>query len=167
MLKILKDRNPSALRWIWFAFFIGLLDQGTKFLATLYLQLNEPNPIIPGFNLTLAYNTGAAFSFLGDASGWQRWFFMGITSFIILLFCLWLFRLPAKLRFDSFGLLLVVGGALGNLWDRVNLGYVVDFIQIYYKQWSWPVFNLADSAICIGTVFIIVGLMRDPRKSKG
>jgi signal peptidase II len=127
------------------------------------LTYGVPYPVVPGFNLTLLYNTGAAFSLLDEASGWQRWLFTGITVIVGIGIVIWLATLDAGQRWAPLALALILGGALGNLIDRVYLGYVVDFIQIYYDRWSWPAFNLADSAICVGAVMLII---RGPRHSQ-
>ena len=102
------------------------------------------------FNLTLQHNTGAAFSFLSDAGGWQRYFFSGIAVVISVALVIWLYRLPAKQWLLALSLGLILGGALGNLWDRLVLGYVVDFISVHYRGWYFPAFNIADSAITVG-----------------
>jgi signal peptidase II len=115
-----------------------------------------PHPMLPGFNLTLLHNTGAAFSFLHDGAGWQRWLFTAIAVIVAGVVVLWLARIGGGQRWASCSLALILGGALGNLIDRVRLGYVVDFIQIYYGAWSFPAFNLADSAITVGACMLIL-----------
>ena len=132
------------------------LDQLAKFYATQHLGYGVPTRVLPSFNLTLLHNTGAAFSLLADAPGWQRWLFSGL-ALVASTYILWLLRgtdvqgAPYRV-----GLSLVLGGALGNLIDRVRLGYVVDFIQIFYRHWYFPAFNIADSAISIGAALIIL-----------
>ena len=113
-------------------------------------------PVFPGFNLTLMHNTGAAFSFLSQAGGWQRWFFIGLASMISIAIIIWMSSLTASQRWLSVALAFVLGGALGNLWDRINLGYVIDFIEVYFDKYYWPAFNVADSAITIGAIMLII-----------
>ncbi len=157
------------LKWLWLSALVFLLDQITKQLAEHYLVLHQPLPVVPGFNLMLAYNPGAAFSFLHDAGGWQRWFFtvlaLGISGGIVW----WMRRLPASERWMAVALALILGGALGNVWDRIVMGHVVDFIQIYYRQWTYPAFNIADSAITVGAVMLIIDSLffrREPQAEK-
>ncbi len=157
MVSTAQDAKWRHLR-LWFALAVTLcvLDQLMKYFAGAHLTYGVPHPVMPGFNLTLLYNTGAAFSLFDDASGWQRWFFTGITVVIGVGIVFWLTTIGADERWAPAALALILGGALGNLIDRIYLGYVVDFIQIYYDRWSWPAFNLADSAICVGAVMLIV-----------
>ena len=105
--------------------------------------------------MTLAHNYGAAFSFLSDAGGWQRWLFTGLASVVTLVLIVWLLRLPAGEKLTAAALGLIIGGAVGNLIDRVNNGYVVDFIDVYYSGWHWPAFNVADSAITGGVILLL------------
>jgi signal peptidase II len=102
------------------------------------------------------YNTGAAFSFLSDAGGWQRWFFIGVSCFVSIIIVIWMYNTLTKSRYLLFALSFILGGALGNLWDRLTLGYVVDFIEVYYQDMYWPAFNIADSSITIGAVLLIL-----------
>ncbi len=125
------------------------------------LDLHQPVPVIPFLNLTLTHNTGAAFSFLSDAGGWQRWFFAGLTIVVSIIIVVWLTRLKPGQRWLPVSLSLVLGGALGNLWDRLVIGAVVDFIDVYYRTWHWPAFNLADSAICVGAVMLVVSTFKE------
>jgi len=144
------------LKWLWLSLAVIVLDQLTKYLATDLLLYAEPVAVVPFFNLTLLHNTGAAFSFLSDAGGWQRWFFALMAIGVSVGITVWLSRLESKQRWLAIALALVVGGALGNLWDRLYLGYVVDFIQLYYDRWYWPAFNIADSAIFVGAVMLLI-----------
>ena len=148
--------RDSSIKWAWLSLVVLLLDQGVKYLASNYLNYHEPMAVCPGLNLTLVHNTGAAFSFLRDAGGWQRWFFMFLSGSVSIALLIWLYRLPPRHRWLGCSLALVLGGAAGNLWDRITLGYVVDFIDVYYSQWHWPAFNVADSAISIGAVMLII-----------
>ena len=113
-------------------------------------------PVLPSLNLTLVHNTGAAFSILRDAGGWQRWLFTGVAILVSIVVVQWIRQTPPERRLLLVGLALVLAGALGNLYDRVALGYVVDFIDVYYRQFSWPAFNIADSAICVGAGALIL-----------
>jgi len=143
------------LRWLWLAAAVVVLDQISKAVASAELVLYKPLAVLPGFNLTLMHNTGAAFSFLQDASGWQRWFFAAIAVLVSAGIVWWMRKLRPGETWQAVALALILGGALGNLWDRLALGYVVDFIEIYYRHWFWPAFNLADSAISVGAGMLI------------
>jgi signal peptidase II len=142
--------------WLTIAFVIVLVDQATKFWAQATLNYGDPVAIVPGFNLLLVYNTGAAFNLLSEASGWQRWFFAAIALVVSIVITMWLRSLGPRQWWLPIALTLILGGALGNFWDRVTLGYVIDFIEIYYDKWSWPAFNVADSAICVGAVMLLL-----------
>jgi len=147
-----------ARGWFWLALAILVvaLDQATKLLATGMLEYASPVRVMPFLNWTLLHNTGAAFSFLSDAGGWQRWFFTLLAAVVSGVLVVWIFRLRGPLHLQKFSLALILGGALGNLWDRVVLGYVVDFIQLHYQQtYFFPAFNIADSAITLGAVFLV------------
>jgi signal peptidase II len=135
-------------------FGIIVLDQLTKYLCNTMLQYNQPLQVFPGFDLLLVYNTGAAFSFLSDVGGWQRWILAGISLLVSLGISVWLWRLPRQQVVLGFALTLVLGGALGNLYDRVVLGHVIDFISVYVGDWRFATFNIADSAISIGAALL-------------
>ena len=154
--------KTSNFKWLWLTLAIIILDQATKYAAVQWLTLNQANPVFPGFNLTLVHNPGAAFSFLRDAGGWQRYFFIILTTVISIVLLVWLVRLPAGRTMLACALALVIGGAAGNLWDRLQYGYVIDFIDVYYDKWSWPVFNIADSAITVGALLLILDAFRKP-----
>ncbi len=143
-------------KWLSLSSAVIILDQITKYYASQELVLYQAVHIVPGFNLTLMHNTGAAFSFLSQAGGWQRWFLIGLASLISIAIIVWMYDLPANKRWLLAALALVLGGALGNVCDRVILGYVVDFIEVYYKDMYWPAFNIADSAIFIGAFMLII-----------
>jgi len=155
-----QTKSSGALKWLWLSALIVVLDLGTKAIASHYLLLHQPVAVFPGFNWTLMHNSGAAFSFLSEASGWQRWFFSGIAIAASAGITLWLKRLQSNQIWLATGLALILGGALGNVWDRLTLGYVVDFIQVYYDQWAWPAFNVADSAITVGAVILVIDSLR-------
>ena len=133
-----------------------LLDQYTKTLATESLVYARPVEVFSWFNLTLQHNTGAAFSFLSDAGGWQRWFFTVVAVVISGVLTVWLFMAPRAHWLLGLSLALILGGAVGNVWDRVALGYVVDFISVHYQGWYFPAFNIADSAITVGAVCMLL-----------
>ena len=153
----------GALKWLWLSALIIVLDLSTKSIASHYLVLYQPLPVFPGFNWTLMHNTGAAFSFLSDASGWQRWFFSIIAITVSVGITIWMKRLQPNQVWLAVSLALILGGALGNVWDRLTLGYVVDFIQVYYDKWAWPAFNVADSAIVVGAILLVIDSLRgDP-----
>ncbi len=156
-----------AARWYWWlSGSVIVLDQVTKFLAETLLTFHQPVPVLPSFNLLLTYNTGAAFSFLAGAGGWQRWFFIGLGSLVSIGLIVWLRRLkPTETRLAT-ALALILGGAIGNLIDRAWLGQVIDFIQLYYQHWYWPAFNLADSAITVGAALLVLDSLWSGRTSK-
>jgi signal peptidase II len=144
-----------VLRWLWLSGLVLVLDQFTKWLAAGNLQYGEPVPLVPMLALTLAHNYGAAFSFLGDASGWQRWFFIVLAMVVSIVLLLWLRRLQRHEQRVALALALILGGAIGNVIDRLLYGYVIDFIDVYYGDWHWPVFNVADSAISVGAALLL------------
>jgi len=145
----------SGIRWIWVTAVVIVFDRLTKNFAQEFLSIYNPLHIVPGFNLTLSYNTGAAFSFLDGASGWQIIFFGCIAGIASIAFIIWLSCISWRNYSESIALALIIGGALGNLWDRFLYGQVTDFIQLYVSHFYWPTFNIADSAICIGAVLLI------------
>jgi len=157
-------------RWLWLSVLILLLDQITKWLVLAALRPYEVLPLAPNINLTLMFNTGAAFSFLSDAGGWQRWIFAGFALAVTLALVVWLLRLKPQEHWLAAALALIVGGAVGNLVDRLLLGHVVDFIQVYLPFLPfaifnpWPAFNVADSAITVGVVLLLVESLRTHRQ---
>ncbi|KGK41469.1 signal peptidase [Nitrincola sp. A-D6] len=157
-----SDANTVAgtwWRWLGLTLLVVLLDLGSKWLATDMLVYARPVPLLPFFDLTLLHNPGAAFSFLAGAGGWQRWFFVGITLMISGVLLVWLKRTPAQQWWMRLALALILGGALGNLYDRMLHGYVVDFISLHYGGWYFPAFNLADSAITVGAAILIIDML--------
>lgn len=148
-------RWPVSL-WLTVAAAVVVLDQATKLLADAWLGYLQPVPLLPMLNLTLSYNPGAAFSLLGDAGGWQRWLFTGFALVVSVGLVIWLRRLPPWERWQTWGLALVLGGAVGNVIDRIAYGHVVDFIHVYWRDWHYPIFNVADSAITVGVVMILI-----------
>ena len=154
------------LKYLWITLLVIVLDQVSKQLAEHYLVFHNPVPIIPLFNLTLSYNTGAAFSFLSEAGGWQRWFFIGLALLVSAVILFWLYKLTTQDKWVAIALSLVLGGAIGNVIDRVLFGHVIDFLHVYYQQWSWPIFNIADSAISIGVAILLIDSLRGSNKNK-
>ena len=146
----------SFLRSLAIATIILLLDQLSKWSALSNLQLGVPEPVLPFMNWLLLLNPGAAFSFLAQGSGWQRWFFT-IVGLVACVYIVWLLRKSQNDKILCVALSLILGGALGNVLDRIMYGAVVDFIDLHYANWHWPAFNIADSAICIGAALIIWG----------
>ena len=144
------------MKWFWVSAVVLILDQCSKLLADTMLVLQQPVAVMPLVAIRKAYNTGAAFSFLSDAGGWQRWFFIGLALVVIAVLVTWLRRLPAGQTRTALALALILGGAVGNLIDRIVYGYVIDFIDFYYGSWHWPTFNIADSAISIGAVLLLL-----------
>lgn len=153
-------------QWLLLAVAVVILDQWTKWLIVSQFDLYEVRPVTGWFNLVLAHNTGAAFSLLGDAGGWQRWFFTVLTVAVSIGLLIWLTRLPANALRVRIGILLVLGGAVGNLIDRVRLGYVVDFLDVHAAGWHWPAFNVADSAICCGVGLLLLDALLEGRKEQ-
>lgn len=144
------------MKWLWISAVVLLLDQSTKLMADAILAMHQPVDIVPMFALTKTYNPGAAFSFLGDASGWQRWFFVALTLGISVFLLSWLRRLGPGERRTALALALILGGAIGNLIDRLVYGHVIDFLDVYYNDWHWPTFNIADSAIFVGACLLVL-----------
>lgn len=149
-------KNIGMLKWLWLSLLALILDQVSKLSITASMQLYESIPLVPFFNLTYVHNTGAAFSFLSEAGGWQRWFFALMAIAISAVLLLWLKRLQPQETLLAVALALVLGGAIGNLVDRLLYGYVIDFLDVYYQQLHWPAFNIADSAITLGVVLMLL-----------
>ncbi|MFA7665307.1 MAG: signal peptidase II [Burkholderiaceae bacterium] len=162
-----KDPGRLALvRYLGLAGLLIIADQFTKWLALTSLAFGERVPVIPGFfDLTLVFNRGAAFSFLAGADGWQRWLFTGI-GVAAALFIVWLLTRHSGQRLFSLALALILSGAIGNVIDRLRLGQVTDFVLLYWRDWHWPAFNLADAAITCGAVLLIVDELLRVRRSR-
>jgi len=151
---------PVVFRYLISAFVV-VVDQITKIAADSQLILNQSRvEITSWFNLTLHYNPGAAFSFLSDAGGWQRWFFTIVSAGVSIVLLVWLYRLSRQEKILTWSLALILGGAIGNLIDRVAYGHVIDFIQWHYQGSYFPTFNIADSAITLGAVLLIISTVR-------
>jgi signal peptidase II len=153
------------MKWFWLAGVVLILDQVSKWFADSLLGPHDTVSLLPSLALRKAYNPGAAFSFLSDASGWQRWFFSGLAVLIIGVIAAWLRRLPRGQVRVALALSLILGGAAGNLVDRVLYGHVIDFIDVYYGAWHWPTFNIADSAITLGAVLLILDAFMGRREA--
>lgn len=153
--------GSRAFMWYALALIIIVIDQWTKWLAETNLNFHEPVPVIePFLNWTLAYNYGAAFSFLADAGGWQKWFFSGLALVMSLFLIIYLIKAPRKATLLSLGLAMVLGGALGNLIDRLLHGHVIDFIHVHYADvWHYPIFNIADIGISLGVLLIVIDML--------
>lgn len=157
----------TGLRWLWLTIVIIVADLGIKQLVLSDLNLNEPHPIMPFFNIMYAQNFGAAFSFLADEGGWQRWFFAGIAIGISIILMVMMYRQSAQKRLSNIAYALIIGGAIGNLSDRLVHGFVIDYLDFYVGNWHWPTFNLADMAICIGAALVIFeGFLPDKSKQE-
>ncbi|MCU7796196.1 MAG: signal peptidase II [Candidatus Thiodiazotropha sp. (ex Myrtea spinifera)] len=142
-------------RWLWLSLIVILLDQVTKQIADAMLTYGESVGILPFFNFTLLYNKGAAFSFLSDQDGWQRWFFIVLALVVTGVMLTWLSRLKREEKWVAVSLSLIIGGAVGNLIDRILMGQVIDFIHLHYQEYYWPAFNIADSAIFVGVAIML------------
>ncbi|MBV1914471.1 MAG: signal peptidase II [Pseudomonadales bacterium] len=162
----LNNSKRSLVAWYGLSIFVIVADQVTKHLIMNRFDLYDRVMVLPFFDLVRAHNSGAAFSFLSDAGGWQRIFFVSISSVVSLVLAVWIYRLESRQKIQALGLSLVLGGALGNLYDRVAYGYVVDFLLFYYVQYSFPAFNVADSAITVGAFFLIVDMIKNPQAGK-
>jgi len=147
-------------RWLLLAAVVVVLDQAIKVLVEGALELHTPVPLLPFLNLTLTHNVGAAFNLLSDAGGWQRWLFSGLALGVSAFIVWWLRSIPRDRLWLPCALALVLGGALGNLCDRLARGAVVDFVDVHYLGWHWPAFNLADAAISVGAVMLVVSALR-------
>ncbi|HWD37137.1 MAG TPA: signal peptidase II [Casimicrobiaceae bacterium] len=160
-------RVPTSanLRWLWLAVLVVALDQLTKHLIVASFRPGEELPLTPFASLILAFNRGAAFSFLAGETGWQRWLFAAIAVAACAVMA-WLLARGGRALFCA-GLALIIGGALGNLYDRLTLGHVVDFVLLHWRGWYYPAFNVADSAITIGAAALILDSFRRPREAPG
>ncbi|MCH7882098.1 MAG: signal peptidase II [Proteobacteria bacterium] len=146
----------SQLRLLWISALVVALDQLAKLVAESLLSPHQAVNVLPFFDWYLTYNTGAAFSFLAGAGGWQRWFFAITTSMISIVILFWIKKLPPTDKITGISLCLILGGAIGNLIDRIYLGYVIDYIQVWLGTYPWPAFNIADAAISVGATILIV-----------
>ncbi len=148
--------NGRNARWLLIALAVVILDQWTKYLVSSSLSYGQRVNVTPFFDLIYTVNPGAAFSFLAGAGGWQRWFFTIVAVVVSVVLVIWILRLPAKARWMPITLSLILGGAIGNVLDRVRLGHVEDFLLFYWGSWSFPAFNVADMAITVGAVMLLI-----------
>ncbi|MDR6950271.1 signal peptidase II [Pseudomonas sp. 2957] len=155
----------GRLSWLWLSLLVLVIDQASKFYFEARLEMFQQIVIIPDlFSWTLAYNTGAAFSFLADSSGWQRWLFALIAIAVSAVLVVWLKRLGRNDTWLAVALALVLGGALGNLYDRIALGHVIDFILVHWQnRWYFPAFNIADSAITVGAIMLALDMFKSKK----
>jgi signal peptidase II len=171
----MRDQGPSSggasvapmrkpLRWLWLAVAVVVLDLGTKALMSSLLDYGRPVEVLPFFDLTLLHNTGAAFSFLAGHAGWQRWFFAVIAVGASIGLTIWMSRLKTDEKLLGASLALIIGGALGNLYDRLVHGYVIDFLSFHVAGWYWPAFNVADIGITLGAIGLIWESVFEGRK---
>ncbi len=158
--------KSSLWKWYGLALVVLVLDQWSKHWFSANLSYGQPWVITDFFNFTLLHNTGAAFSFLSDAGGWQRWAFGAIASVVSVVLVVWIARLEQGKTWEALALALILGGAVGNLYDRMVLGYVVDFIVVHYERHYWPAFNIADSGICVGAAMLIVDSFRSSKSDE-
>ncbi|WP_100643296.1 signal peptidase II [Alteromonas facilis] len=149
----------TGLRFLWISIVVFIVDQWTKVTVVEQMDLYQSIEVMPFFNLTYVHNYGAAFSFLHDAGGWQRWFFTAIAIGISALLIYWLKQVPKTQLRLPIAFTFILGGAIGNVYDRLVHGYVIDFLDFYYQQWHWPAFNIADSAIFIGAALLILDML--------
>ena len=159
-----RTRGPGQLRWLLLSALLIGLDQWTKALIERLLALYETLTILPVFNIVRAHNTGAAFSFLHDAGGWQRWLFSALALAVSVALLRWLRRLPLRANLLASALACVLAGALGNLIDRLRLGYVVDFIQVHWGEYYFAAFNVADAAITVGAGLLLLDALLGSRR---
>lgn len=150
------------LVWLWLSALVIVVDQVTKRVIDSAMQLHQTIELIPYFQLTYMRNQGAAFSFLSGAGGWQRWFFIGLAIVASVFIFVWLRKLDPSRRREAVAWALVLGGALGNLIDRILYGYVIDFLDVYVGDWHWPAFNVADSAITVGVALLLLDSFKAP-----
>lgn len=152
-------RERSACRWLWLSLIIIVIDQISKYLIMKHLSLYQSKFLLPFLNFNLQHNYGAAFSFLNSAGGWQKWLFVVVAVIVSLVILYLLRKTPAKHYGFAAGLCLILGGALGNVIDRIRLGYVIDFVDFHINTWHFAVFNLADTAITLGVIILFIGVL--------
>jgi len=170
MNEVTQSQQPDrrgALPWLWLSLAIVLADQLSKGLIVASFELYDRVQLLPVFGITRLHNTGAAFSFLASAGGWQRWFFITIAVAVTALVCVWLRRLPSKGQgWLAASLALIVGGAIGNVIDRMFRGHVIDFLSFHWDRWFFPAFNVADAAITVGAVILLIDSFFEGRRKQ-
>jgi signal peptidase II len=165
--KVWFHPTRGASNWLWLSFFVVLMDQVTKALVVGSVKGKATFALLPILEIVYLENHGAAFSMLHDAGGWQRWFFIALALIVSIVLMLWLRKLRTpEQTILAIGLSLVLGGALGNVIDRVWLGYVVDFIYFHWRTWDFPAFNIADTAISIGAVCLLIDAFHEGGREK-
>ena len=152
--KIKKGRN--SLPWCLLSLLVFLIDRVSKYYVSHFFLFGEPRPLIPYLNIMLVYNKGTAFSLLNQGKVWEFWFLTLIALFVSLMVLIWLVRLPRQAYWRACALSLILGGALGNIWDRISLGYVIDFIDVHFKNYHFATFNIADAAITVGAILLVL-----------
>jgi signal peptidase II len=157
----------GASNWLWLSFFVVLIDQVTKAFVIGMVKMQDPITLGPILKIVYLENEGAAFSILAGASGWQRWFFIVLALIVSIVLMVWLRSIRNEQTLLAIGLALILGGAFGNLIDRVWHGYVVDFIYFEWRRWYFPAFNVADSAISVGAVALLIDAFRESGHKKG
>ena len=159
----MKNMGSGMLHWLWLSGLIVVLDQVTKLFANEELYLYEEISLLPFFSLTLAFNSGAAFSFLSGGSGWQRWFLSVVAIVVSVMLVSWLRRLKPHEGMQACSLAFILGGAIGNLYDRIANGYVIDFILVHYDRFYFPAFNVADCGISIGAAMLVLDMITEKK----
>lgn len=158
----------AGLRWLALSLLVVVLDQASKLVALAMVPEYSRIPVVPGFfDWTLTYNEGVAFSLFGDGEDLQRFLLSAFALVVSAGFMVWLTRLPRDDRWSALALALVIGGAIGNVIDRLRLGHVVDFILLYWREWHWPAFNLADSCIVVGAILLVLAGFRSESSARG
>lgn len=160
----MMSKQGSAIIWLWLAALVFVLDIATKQIAEAFLNYGEPVYLLPVLDFTLLYNRGAAFSFLANEGGWQRWFFTAISLVVSIVLIVWLKKLPRTQLWLPIALALILGGALGNLFDRVMFGHVIDFISVHWQKSYFPAFNIADSAITVGAIMMAIDVVLEGKR---
>jgi signal peptidase II len=161
-----SENRSRAAAWILLSVLVVLADQVSKSYIAAHYGEFEFTPVLPILDITRMHNVGAAFSFLATASGWQRWLFIGLAVAVSVAIIVWLWRMPRSKYLLAAGLALVLGGAVGNVIDRIRLGYVVDFIHFHWDRAYFPAFNVADSAITVGAACLLLDALFEPRRSR-
>jgi len=156
--------TETGLRWLWLTLICLIADQITKHMVVGSMDLYQSIKVLPFFSITYVHNLGAAFSFLADQGGWQRWFFSGVAMVASIVFVYWLAKTPKSNRYLCIAFALMLSGALGNLADRLLFGYVIDFLDFHVAKHHWPAFNVADSMIFIGAFLMILDSFKQPVK---
>ena len=154
-------KNFRQFRWLWVTLLVLVVDLVTKKMASHFILTLLPYKVTPFLNFRLVYNSGSAFGFLDQQSGWQLWFLSIVAIVVCVALLIWLYRLPTSHRWTAVAIAMIIGGALGNMIDRLTLGYVLDFIDVHVGSHHWPAFNVADMAICIGVVIVLIRLIHN------